>query len=53
MNLAQMLRKSREQNKVLAEEIKHLNLRNVEAQGDIKVMTCDFHLSYATTFSAY
>uniref|UniRef100_A0A8C4Q861 Coiled-coil domain containing 149 n=1 Tax=Eptatretus burgeri TaxID=7764 RepID=A0A8C4Q861_EPTBU len=33
-----MLRKSREQNKVLAEEIKHLNLRNVEAQGDIKLL---------------
>uniref|UniRef100_UPI00358EBE3A coiled-coil domain-containing protein 149-like n=1 Tax=Myxine glutinosa TaxID=7769 RepID=UPI00358EBE3A len=38
VNLAQMLRKSREQNKVLAEEIKNLNLRNVEAQGDIKLL---------------
>ena len=37
MNLAQLLRDSREKNSQLAEEVKELKQRLVEAQGDNKV----------------
>lgn len=37
VNLAQLLRDSREQNKQLGEEVKELNQRLAEVQGDNKV----------------
>lgn len=37
MNLAQLLRNARERGKQLAEEVKELNQRLAEAQGDNKV----------------
>lgn len=51
MNLAQLLRDSREKSSQLSDEVKELKQRLAEAQGDNKVQLCSIQLKVISIIS--